>query len=193
MITEDQSEVIAFLSEPSSHGGAPVEKIETHSAVVFLSGNRAWKLKRAVRYDYLDFSTLERRRDMCEAEMKINRRTAPDLYLGVVSVTREHDGTLALGGVGPPIDWVLQMVRFDQEALFDRLAVSGRLDMQLMRSLASAIAQFHSIAERRLDRGGRAGMAWVIDGNAAGFASQGSGILDADRCVSLTRNARTSL
>jgi len=193
MITEDQNEVMAFLSEPSSHGGAPVEKIETHSAVVFLSGTRAWKLKRAVRYDYLDFSTLERRKEMCEAEMKINRRTAPDLYLRVVSVTREQDGTLALGGVGLPIEWVLEMVRFDQEALFDRLAVSGRLDMQLMRGLASAIARFHSIAERRADRGGRAGIAWVIDGNEAGFASQGAGILDADRCASLTRKARTSL
>ena len=58
MITEDQREVMAFLSEPSSHGGTPVVKIETHSAAVFLSGTRAWKLKRAVRYDYLDFSTL---------------------------------------------------------------------------------------------------------------------------------------
>ena len=167
MITEDHREVMAFLSQPSSHGGTPVEKIETHSAAVFLSGTRAWKLKRAVRYDYLDFSTLERCKEMCEAEMKINRRTAPGLYLRVVPVTREHDGTLALDGVGLPIDWVLEMVRFDQEALFDRLAASGRLDIQLMRSLASEIAQFHSIAERRLDHGGRAGMAWVIDGNAA--------------------------
>jgi aminoglycoside phosphotransferase family enzyme/predicted kinase len=193
MITEDQSKVVAFLSEPSSHGGAPVERIETHSAVVFLSGTRAWKLKRAVRYDYLDFSTLERRKEMCETEMKINRRTAPDLYLRVVPVTREHDGRLALGGTGLPIDWVLEMVRFDQEALFDRLAVSGRLDMHLMRSLASAIAQFHSTAERRPDRGGRRGIAWVIDGNAAGFISQGAGILDAGRCASLTHKAHAAL
>jgi len=184
---------MAFLSEPSSHGGTPVEKIETHSAAVFLSGTRAWKLKRAVPYDYLDFSTLERRKEMCEAEMRINRRTAPRLYLRVVPVTREHDGTLALDGVGLPIDWVLEMVRFDQEALFDRLAASGRLDIQLMRSLASEISQFHSIAERRLDHGGRAGMAWVIDGNAVGFASQGAGILDADRCASLTREAHAAL
>jgi aminoglycoside phosphotransferase family enzyme/predicted kinase len=98
-----------------------------------------------------------------------------------------------LGGAGVPVDWVLEMVRFDQEALFDRLAVGGRLDTQLMRSLASAIAQFHSIAEHRPDRGGRRGIAWVIEGNAAGFASEGAGILDGGSCASLTREAQSAL
>jgi uncharacterized protein len=84
MVTEDQTEVVAFLSSRSTHGGAPVERIETHASIVFLAGTRAWKLKRAVRYDYLDFSTGERRRAMCDAEVQINRRTAPDLYRGVV-------------------------------------------------------------------------------------------------------------
>ncbi len=60
-ITEDQSDVIAFLSSPSAHGGAAVERIETHASIVFLAGTHAWKLKRAVRYDYLDFSTSARR------------------------------------------------------------------------------------------------------------------------------------
>jgi hypothetical protein len=80
MITEDQSEVVAFLASPSTHGGAAVERIDTHASIVFLAGTRAWKLKRAVRYDYLDFSTVERRRAMCEAEVQINRRTAPAVY-----------------------------------------------------------------------------------------------------------------
>jgi aminoglycoside phosphotransferase family enzyme len=95
MITADQTEVLTFLASPTTHAGAAVDRVETHASVVFLAGARAWKLKRAVRYDYLDFSTAERRHAMCEAEVRINRRTAPNLYLGVVSVTRERDGSLA--------------------------------------------------------------------------------------------------
>src|SRR5688572_6982729 len=72
MITEDQSEVVAFLTSPSTHAGTAVERIDTHASLVFLAGTRAWKLKRAVRYDYLDFSTEERRKTMCEAEVRIN-------------------------------------------------------------------------------------------------------------------------
>src|SRR5688572_19648134 len=173
MITEDQSDVVAFLASPSTHDGAIVERIETHASIVFLAGRRALKLKRAVRYDYLDFSTIERRRAMCEAEVRINRRTAPDLYRGVVAVTRQPDGSLALGGSGRPLDWLVEMVRFDQDGLFDRLAASGALDLSLMPSLAMAIARFHESAEQRSDHGGAAGMAWVVDGNAAGFAGQG--------------------
>jgi hypothetical protein len=67
MITEDQTEVVAFLSSPWTHDGGPVERIDTHASIVFLAGRCAWKLKRAVRYDYLDFSTVERRRAMCDA------------------------------------------------------------------------------------------------------------------------------
>lgn len=122
MITEDQSATIEFLAAPDTHGGGPVERIETHASIVFLAGTRAWKLKRAVRYDYLDFSTAERRQAMCEAEVSVNRRTAPSVYRAVIAVVRGPDGSLALGGPGVPIDWVVEMNRFDQEELFDRLA-----------------------------------------------------------------------
>ena len=105
MITEDQSEVVTFLASPSTHGGAAVERIETHASIVFLAGTRAWKLKRAVQYDYLDFSTAERRKAMCEAEARINRRAAPALYRGVVAVTREPDRSLAISGSGVPVEW----------------------------------------------------------------------------------------
>ncbi|MET0164469.1 MAG: hypothetical protein ABW318_05625, partial [Vicinamibacterales bacterium] len=178
MITADQTEVLAFLGSSSTHSGDAVERIETHASVVFLAGTRAWKLKRAVLYDYLDFSTIERRRAMCEAEVRINRRTASELYRGVVAVTREPDGSLALGGSGTPVDWLVEMARFDQDGLFDRLATRGTLDIGLMRPLASAIAQLHLTAEARSGHGGRAGMAWVVDGNATGFVEQGAGILD---------------
>jgi uncharacterized protein len=193
MLTEDQSSVIAFLSAPAAHGGAPVERIDTHASIVFLAGDRALKLKRAVRYDYLDFSTVERRRLMCEAELRINRRTAPAIYRRVVPVTREDDTSLAIDGRGTPADWLVEMVRFDQRALLDRLAARGALDVAAMRPLAASIAQFHRAAEQRRDHGGVPGMRWVVDGNALGFAEQGAGILDPARCAALTADTHRTI
>jgi aminoglycoside phosphotransferase family enzyme/predicted kinase len=173
MQSADQAEVIRFLEAPSTHGGDAVERLDSHASIVFLAGALAWKLKRAVRYDYLDFSTADRRRAMCEREIAINRRTAPSVYRRVVPVTREAGGALALGGAGSPVDWLIEMSRFDGSGLFDRLAARGALPLELMAPLASSIARLHEAAERRPDHGGRAGMAWVIDGNAAAFARQG--------------------
>jgi len=188
-----QQDVIDHLMQPSTHGGATVERIDTHSAIVFLAGARALKLKRAVAFDYLDFSTEALRRASCEAEVRLNRRSAPSLYRGVLPVTREADGSLALDGRGTPVDWVVEMARFDQDGLLDRLAARGALDESLMPPLASAIARFHRTANRRTDRGGRDGMAWIVDGNAAGMAAQGTGILDQAVCARLTSLAHAVL
>jgi aminoglycoside phosphotransferase family enzyme/predicted kinase len=192
-VVEDQTPVIALLSAPATHAGQTVERIDTHAAVVFLAATRAYKLKRAVRYDYLDFSTPDLRRAACEAELRLNRRTAPTLYRRVLPVTREDDGALVLDGAGAPVDWVLEMERFPQEALFDRLAADGRLDLSLMPALARAIAAFHREAEPRTDHGGRAGMAWVVEGNAAGFAEFGTGWLAGARAARVTASARAGL
>jgi aminoglycoside phosphotransferase family enzyme/predicted kinase len=189
MITGDQTEVIEFLSSSTAHGGSAVERIETHASMVFLAGSRALKLKRAVRYDYLDFSDAERRRILCEAELRINRRTAPSLYRGVVAVTREPDGSLQLGGSGVAVEWVIDMARFDQDDLFDRLAARGELDLVSMRPLASAIADLHRGAETRADHGGSSGMGWVIDGNAEAFTDQCAGILDPTLCSAVTNES----
>ncbi len=178
MITEDQTPVIDFLAAASTHAGATVERIDTHASVIFLAGARAYKLKRAVHFDYLDFSTSERRQTLCEAEVRLNRRTAPTLYRGVVAVTRQSDGSYALAGTGRPVDWLVEMNRFPQEALFDRLASVGGLGIELMSPLAATIADFHRAADPRPDHGGKAGMSWVIDGNAAGFAEFGRSSLD---------------
>jgi len=193
MVIEDQTAVIEFLGRPSTYGGAEVERIETHSAIVFLAAARALKLKRAVRYDYLDFSTIELRKASCDAEVRLNRRTAPALYRGVVAVTREADGSLALGGDGAPVDWVVEMNRFSQHALFDRLAVAGTLTVDLMASLGEAIARFHLAAERRTDHGGEAGMRWVVDGNALGFAEFGGRVLDPAACTRAIGATRAEL
>jgi aminoglycoside phosphotransferase family enzyme/predicted kinase len=175
---DTQNAVVGFLSSPAAHGGLPVERIDTHASVLFLSGDRAWKLKRAVRYDYLDYSTCDRRRAMCEAEFGIGTRLAPQLYRRVVSVTRETDGSLTIGGRGVPVDWLVEMARFDQEQLLDRMAARGALDISIMPPLAQSIVELHDGAERRTDRGGFAGMAWVIEGNAAAFLSDHTGALN---------------
>jgi aminoglycoside phosphotransferase family enzyme/predicted kinase len=193
MITEDQTATIGFLAAPSTHGGSPVERIDTHASIVFVAGPRAWKLKRAVRYDYLDFSTIARRKAMCEADVRINQRTAPCLYRGVVPVVRKPDGSLALGGGGIPVDWLVEMNRFDQDLLFDRLAARNALDLELMPSLASRIASFHRVADRRHDHGGSAGVAWVIDGNARGFADEAAAVVDSALAANLTRDCHVAL
>jgi aminoglycoside phosphotransferase family enzyme/predicted kinase len=193
MVTEDQTPVIEFLSAPSTHNGARVERIDTHISVVFLAGSRAWKLKRAVQFDYIDASTLDRRKTFCEMEVRLNRRTAASLYRGVVAVTREPDGSLALGGSGTAVDWLVEMNRFDQDALFDRLAESERLDLAMMAPLATAVARFHLAAAPRQDHGGKQGMTWVIDGNAGGFADVGSGVLDSTATRRVTDDARAAL
>jgi hypothetical protein len=189
-----QHDVVAFLSTPAAYAvPARVERIDTHISIVWLVGDRAYKLKRAVRYDYVDFSTIERRREACEAEVRLNRRTAPSLYLGVRPVTLDANGALALDGRGMPIDWLVEMARFNEATLFDRLAAGPGLDLGLMDGLADAIAGLHGVAEPRTDHGGRDGMAWVIDGNALGFAEQGRGVLDPAACERLTESARAAL
>jgi aminoglycoside phosphotransferase family enzyme/predicted kinase len=193
--TDDQRDVISFLSTAEAYGPAtpPVERVDTHISVVWLAGERAYKLKRAVRFDYVDFSTTEMRRAACEAEVRLNRRTAPSLYLGVRPVTREADGTLAISGHGTPVDWLVEMVRFDQDTLFDRLAERHQLDAGLMEGLADAIVRLHASAEPRTDHGGRDGMAWVIDGNARGFVEQGATILEPAAGERLSGDARAAL
>lgn len=128
-VVEDQSEVIAALEKRL----APAKRIDTHGAVVFLSGERAYKLKRAVKFPYMDFSTAERRRSMCEAEIEINRRLAPEIYLAVEPVRTETGLT----------DWLVVMRRFDEDGLLDRMAERGALTPELMASLGERIARYH--------------------------------------------------
>jgi hypothetical protein len=190
-----QRDIVKFLSTPQAYGfkDERVERIDTHISIVWLAGDRAFKLKRAVRFDYVDFSTVELRREACEAEIRLNRRTAPSLYLGVRPITRARDGTLAIGGSGEPIDWLVEMKRFDQETLFDRLADRGRLDIGLMPELASTIARLHASARIRSDRGGRAGMTWVTDGNALGLLEYGKHVVDPAVCSVLAAETRAAL
>jgi aminoglycoside phosphotransferase family enzyme/predicted kinase len=167
MIVADQSAVEAFLADPASYGeaGATVERVTTHCSLIFLVGDRAFKLKRAVKYSYLDYSTVALRERFCRAELAINRRTAPELYLDVRAVTRNASGTLAFDSAGEVLDWVVEMRRFDERTLFDRLAEAGKLDGDILRRLADAIAAFHRDAAAMPDHGGAAAMARTIATN----------------------------
>jgi aminoglycoside phosphotransferase family enzyme/predicted kinase len=170
-VADGQAEVAALLGDPATHAGAPVERVDTHGAVVFLAGERAYKMKRAVSYPYMDFSTLALRERAARAEVVLNRRTAPDLYLGVVAVRRLADRRLVLGGEeGEAVEWVVAMRRFDQGGLFDRLAEAGRLDAPLIERLAEEVAAFHAAAEPHR-RPAAAAMAWVVEDNIAELAA----------------------
>ena len=140
------------MGRPRSYEPPPatVERIETHASVVFLAGPFAYKVKRAVKYPFLDFSTLERRREACLNELRVNRRTAAQLYLEVLPVTLGESGAFRFGGEGKTVEWVLKMRRFDQAKLFDRMAGEGRLDLATMPRLAEIIAAFHDSADRML-------------------------------------------
>jgi aminoglycoside phosphotransferase family enzyme len=135
---DDQRKVISFLSEGASYGKLEltVERIETHISIVFLIGDRAYKLKRSVYFSYLDYSTTAMRGRFCKAELELNRRTAAALYLGLHAITRAADGSLTFDGDGAVVDWVLEMKRFSQSDLRP----------------ACRISETYSAIDARLDR-----------------------------------------
>jgi aminoglycoside phosphotransferase family enzyme len=151
-----QQGVIAFLADPASYGlaGGAVERIDTHCSIVFLAGACAYKLKRAIRYAALDYTTRARRQAACAAELALNRRTAPDLYLGVRSVSRTADGAFAFDGAGPAVDHVVVMRRFGQDDLFDNMADRGLLTPGLMQALGAEVARLHRDAAPTPRHGG---------------------------------------
>ncbi|WP_414473882.1 AAA family ATPase [Microvirga sp. M2] len=164
MIVDEQNETVQFLKGLLGER-SPVEVMTTHASMIFLAEGKAYKLKRAVRFPYLDYSTAQQRYTACLAEFSLNHRAAPELYMGVRAVTREADGRLALDGAGALVDALVEMHRFDQECLFDRMAQQGSLTPAIVSDLAHRIAAFHREAPASLDHGGVSGMAGVLDIN----------------------------
>ncbi|MCW9039043.1 MAG: AAA family ATPase [Rhodospirillales bacterium] len=194
MLAEEQGVVIDFLSRPESYGETgPVERVETHISHLFMVGDRAFKLKKAVKFSYLDFSTLDLRRRYCEAELELNRRTAPDIYRRVVPVIDEGGGTLALNGEGKPVEWLVEMTRFDQGGILERVAARGEMDRALLENLAARIVDFHTGAEVRKDRGGAAGLGGIVENNARCFADWGADIFDPALIARVTEGSRRAL
>ncbi|MBS4049243.1 MAG: AAA family ATPase [Alphaproteobacteria bacterium] len=147
----------------------PLQVAETHVSRIFLTGDRAWKLKKALTLPYLDFATLQQRRIACDREVELNRRTAPELYLGCRAVYRNGDGQLGFTPRGEPVEWLIEMRRFPSDATFDHLAAAGKLDAKLIETLADTIAAFHAKAEM-VDAGATDTVTRTLAFNDAAFA-----------------------
>lgn len=124
-------------------GVADAKFIETHISSLLLAGEFAWKFKKPLDLGFLDFSSVEARRRCCEAEVRLNRRTAPALYLEAVPVTGS-DAAPALGGAGAPIDWAVKMRRFADDATLDQMLGRGALTPEIVDALAQSVAEFHA-------------------------------------------------
>lgn len=150
MRVENQSETEAFLRAEIARldDCQAVKTVETHISLVFIARTLAWKLKKAVRLPYLNFETADLRLALCERELELNRRTAPELYRRVRKVARASNGLLSLDGQGTLVDAFLEMKRFDQDRLLDRMARRGDLSSPLITRLAGILAGFHARAKR---------------------------------------------
>ncbi len=159
----EQAEVVAFLQRLAGS-----EPLETHISLVFVGADTVWKLKKAVRLAFLDFTPLEARRRFTLRELELNRVAAPGLYRDVVPVVRRSDGTLGLGdaGEGPVIDWVLRMACVPAESFLDAIAAAGKLTPTLLDALGDAVAAFHCSLPPVTETDTVAAMRHVAEGNA---------------------------
>lgn len=136
---------VRFLARPSTYGAdvTAVATEETHMSWVFLAGDRVYKLKKPVRYPFLDFSTLAARERDCREEMRLNRRLAPKVYLDVVPLTREASGALALGGRGEAVDWLVLMRRLPRERMLDHALAARGVERTDIAALADRLSAFY--------------------------------------------------
>ena len=162
-----QERVFAFLTDPATH--PQVRRIDTHAASVFLEGERALKIKRAVRFPYLDYSTLAKRKAACEQEITVNRRFAPQIYRRVVPITEDSQGLLRIDGEGMPVEFAIEMTRFDENRTIDHLAEAGPLASDLINAIADAIAASHLAAPRVSAEPWIQSIADIVIGNTASF------------------------
>jgi len=186
--TRIQERVFAFLTDPEKH--PTVRRIDTHAASVFLEGTRALKIKRAVRFPFLDYSTLQRRKAACDDEIRINRPFAPQIYHRVVPITQGEDGALHIDGSGTPIEYAIEMTRFDERRTIDHLAEAGPLDLSLVAAIADAIAASHVAAPSMAAQSWIEGIPALIEGN--GSALHAAGCFSSDDVDDLTRASLTA-
>lgn len=159
-----QDEILAFL-------GRGAARIDTHASVVFLASDRALKVKRAVKLPFLDYSTLEKRRRACEEELAVNARNAPEIYRRVVAITRDAGG-LAIDGKGAPVEWAVEMARFDERRALDHLAAARTVPPDAADQLAEAMRISHARAPVGDGAPWLASLGPIIDRNTAQFRGQ---------------------
>ena len=186
-----QGAVIRFLDDPATHGTHEVRRIETHANVVFLAGEIALKVKRAVRFPFLDYSTLAKRKVACESELEVNRAFAPELYLRVVPITRTANGALALHGEGEAIEWAVEMRRFDESRTLDHIAEVRGIDDDLARALAAMVSAMHEVAPVVEPGPWLSAIEGFIDQNAEAFCEDRE-LFDAVRAANLDGAVRAA-
>ncbi|HEV2154793.1 AAA family ATPase [Bradyrhizobium sp.] len=162
-----QDRIFAALTDSVSH--PDVKRIDTHAATVLLDGTRALKIKRAVRFPFLDYSTLAKRKAACDEEIRINRPLAPQIYHRVVAITEEADGSLKVDGSGRPVEYAVDMSRFDESRTLDHLAKTGPLDANLASAAADAIVASHATASRADGKAWVSSIPGLIDKNSDGL------------------------
>ena len=138
-----QQQVLDFLDGSSFGPASGGKRIDTHASMVFLGADRVLKIKRAVRLPFLDYSTLEKRRRACEEELKVNVGNAPELYRRVVAITRNSDGVFEIDGSGTPVEWAVEMTRFDEKQSLDRVAASKTIDPSLATDIPRRLCWNH--------------------------------------------------
>jgi len=184
-----QRQVLAFLDGSDFGPAKGGKRIDTHASMVFLGADRALKIKRAVRLPFLDYSTLEKRKLACEEELKVNAGNAPELYRRVVAVTRSSDGAFEIDGSGTPVEWAVEMTRFDEEQSLDRVASVKTIDPSLAAALADAILRSHANAPRGDGASWLASILPIIDRNTAKFrAVRGLDVGAIDRLDAASRD-----
>jgi len=192
--TELQPQVLDFLDRSSFGPAGGGKRIDTHASMVFLGADRVLKIKRAVRLPFLDYSTLEKRRHACEEELKVNAGNAPELYRRVVAITRNSDGRFEVDGAGTPVEWAVEMMRFDDNQALDRVAASNTIDPPLATAVADAILRSHDRAPRADGESWLASIPPIIERNTAKFrAVRGLDAGAVDQLDAATREAVTTL
>lgn len=138
----------AAMSRPDfyPHRPAAVEVVQTHISFIFIAGQEVYKVKKAVDFGFLDFTTLEKRRFYCDEELRLNRRLAPETYREVIPITESAAG-LRLGGDGPVVDYALWMRLLPRERMLSRLLAEGKVEPAAMDLIARKLADFHRTAE----------------------------------------------
>jgi aminoglycoside phosphotransferase family enzyme len=141
----DQETKIELLRQPQTYPEKPasIEVVETHMSWVFLTPQHAFKLKKPVRYDYLDFSTLTARKKSCEAEMSLNQRLAPGVYCGVAALTLNARGEMRIDGQGEVVDWLVKMRRLPAERMLDYLIRHRAVEPPALHTVAERLAYFY--------------------------------------------------
>ena len=156
MVSPTIEEKVAFLSSPDAYPNRArsVDTKQTHMSWVFLTETHAWKLKKPVRYDYLDFSTLEARRNDCEQEVVLNRRLAANVYLGVVPLTVAA-GRLGIAGTGEPVDWLVQMRRLPGDRMLDQTIADQTWTDEEIRRVGRLLGGFYRTSSAIENSGAR--------------------------------------